>query len=147
VRDYERVIIEALRDAGLTLMQSDMPARGKPREFGNYWPDYQHRFWDLWSGIDEEERKKKAAQINEVRIRPSNKQQDKCNEALEWLWCLEPRYRRVVFARSLVNAHTRKPIYSWRRLAELMDVSHQCLKRDFDTGIEQIILHLSQKSS
>lgn len=109
LRDGSRITLysghyvkERLEEACRTLQRLPMPRHGKPREFGNYWPDTILDFWAMWNALDQDEKDERAKNLNRTRIMATPQQITEMDEALAWLnYILDPRHRRVVFARAL----------------------------------------------
>ena len=109
LRDGSRITLysahyvkERLEQACRTLQRLPMPRHGRPREFGNYWPDTILDFWAMWNALDQDEKDEREKDLNRTRIWATPQQITEMDEALTWLnYILDPRHRRVVFARAL----------------------------------------------
>ena len=109
LRDGSRITLysahyvkERLEEACGTLQRLPMPRHGRPREFGNYWPDTILDFWAMWNALDQDEKNEREKDLNRTKIWATPQQITEMDEALTWLnYILDPRHRRIVFARAL----------------------------------------------
>ncbi len=131
-----------LNEAAQTLRRLPFPRHGAPpRDYRTHWPEVVRTFWEvhniaLQSG---EEIKTKVTPIDrgEIRIRPSPAAIARMDEAIPWLYyILDPRHRRVVFARSLGLGCT--------RLAKQTGMHRNTIATWYDSGLSTIAQSLTR---
>ena len=89
----------------------------------------------------------------EVEFRPSPptaREISAMDQALSWIKLLpgrnsdEVRTRRLVCARMLCSPRSDRPLYSWRRLGEMLGVSHTSAKTAFLSAVSVITAELNR---
>lgn len=79
---------------------------------------------------------------------PSSAVISRMDEALGWLQLIpEQKYvlRRIVGARALIHPITRRYLYPWRRLGEVLGADHKSVQRWHGQGVAMIVQGLGEK--
>ena len=116
-----------LEEAGRVLMA--LPATGcMPSGFRSFWPHYPHDVHEAY-GYGQDEPRPAV---------PSAKAVSAMEQAFGWVQLISPdkiRMRRIVLMRSLVSPRTDRHVWSWRRLAEELDIGSTWARGEYATGL------------
>ena len=131
-----------LEEAGKTLMMLPMPVNGAPAGQRSQWPEVVRTYQEWFIAqvmADKDNIEEMMAGRNAVRVKPQQKQMDRLDEALNWLWYIEDRPRRgVVTLRSLRHPVSDKHVYGWRRIARKYRMHENTIRLWYDKGIDDI---------
>lgn len=121
-----------LEEACETLRMLPMPRHARPQGYHSWWPQVVYSYWEMWNGLTELERAERARDRNRSqRCGPTPAQIQVMDEALVWLWHVDPpRNRRVLMARCSG--------YSLRKIRALDGRSHEHIRHVVDRSLSQI---------
>lgn len=142
--DYHAVVISRVGEAGRTLML--LPSQGiLPAGSRSHMPEVVRRYWDLWGGLTEDERKRIARERNRTRVIASASAIGRLDEVLDWLWLISDKHqRRAVTGRMPVWPENGRHVNSWRQMGRASHVHHETVRRWHKGGIEAIVLGLAR---
>lgn len=146
-------IEERLREAGACLIMMPMPKFGRPAGYRSGMPEPLRDYTDLLAAIVGSESPEQAAQEiaeakNRVRLQPSAAEIERMDEAINWLWLVKGKYRRMlVSARMLYDPIRERHIISWRRLSREMGLHRDTLMAYHADAIEEIARRLREREA
>jgi hypothetical protein len=127
-----------LEEACETLKRLPTPQHAKPQGYRSWWPQVVYGYWEMWNGLSEAERSERERDRNRTRLHATSAQVQAMDEALTWLWHVDPPgNRRILMARCSG--------YSLRRIAAMHGGSHEHIRCLVDRSLSQIAQALDRE--
>lgn len=104
----------------------------KPKPYRNSWPAFKSE-----PNLDQD-----FSQKSFKPLPPNGNEIDILDKIYDLILIIkDTNTRRIIQARSLVNPITHRHIYPWLQIAELLTLNRKTIKRYYDFGLNQIVIH------